>query len=99
MDIPKSQYINIVKYTLQCMKELAETDKSYNLILDIAHYYDNKIRVDAKLSKTEFLELCKGMNIDVSVFEKKQKFEESLWWMNTTGLQNNRQVKNTLLSH
>lgn len=62
-DIPKEQYINIVKFTLECMKDLAKTDKNYNLPLDIMHYYNSAIKKENVITEEEFLQLCKDIGI------------------------------------
>ena len=38
--IDKKTYINIVKFTLESMVDLAKSDKNYNLTADVIHYYE-----------------------------------------------------------
>lgn len=53
----KSTYTGIVEFTLDSMFELAATDNSYCLLLDLIHYYNCTIVPEKELSADEFLDL------------------------------------------
>lgn len=61
--IDKETYINIVKFTLESMVDLAKSDKNYNLTADVIHYYETTIKPEMQISQDEFLELCKEAGI------------------------------------
>lgn len=61
--IDKKTYIDIVKFTLESMVELAKSDKNYNLAADIYLYYETTIKPEMQISQNEFLELCKEAGI------------------------------------
>lgn len=42
--IDKKTYIDIVKFTLESMVDLAKSDKNYNLKADTIHYYETTIK-------------------------------------------------------
>lgn len=61
--LDKQTYINIVKFTLQAMLDMAKENKEYNLIADTIYYYEKKIKPEGMLTQDEFLELCKEAEI------------------------------------
>lgn len=61
--IDRETYINIVKFTLESMVDLAKSDKNYNLTADVIHYYETTIEPEMQISQDEFLELCKEVGI------------------------------------
>lgn len=68
--IPKGQYINIVKFTLESMLDLAKTDKAYHFPSDLLYYYNNKIKKDNILSKNEFSDICNELGISTKILEE-----------------------------
>ncbi|MBO5373699.1 MAG: hypothetical protein J6A75_13420 [Lachnospiraceae bacterium] len=68
--IPKEQYINIVKFTLESMLDLAKTDKTYHFPSDLLYYYNNKIKKDNILSKNEFSDICNELGISTKILEE-----------------------------
>ena len=63
-EIDKKTYINIVKFTLESMVNLAKSDINYNLTADVIHYYETTIKPEMQISQGEFLELCKEARIE-----------------------------------
>ena len=61
--IDKKTYSGIVKFTLESMLDLSKTDKSYNLQVDIIHYYESTVKTEGILTMEEFLDLCKEVGI------------------------------------
>ena len=61
--LDKKTYSGIVKFTLESMLDLSKTDKSYNLQVDIIHYYESTVKIEGILTMEEFLDLCKEVGI------------------------------------
>ena len=61
--LDKKTYSGIVKFTLESMLDLSKTDKSYNLQVDIIHYYESTVKTEGILTMEEFLDLCKEVGI------------------------------------
>lgn len=61
--LDKKTYSGIVKFTLESMLDLSKTDKSYNLQVDIIHYYESTVKTEGILTMEEFLNLCKEVGI------------------------------------
>lgn len=62
--VDKKTYIKIVRFTLGAMMDQAQTDKTYNLLADMIDYYLTKIQPDGMLTKDEFTQLCKEVEIE-----------------------------------
>ena len=62
--VDKQTYINIVRFTLGSMMDLAHTDKTYNLLADTINYYLTKIQPDGMLTKDEFTLLCQEVEME-----------------------------------
>ena len=61
-------YIKAVKFTLNCMLDLAESDPLYSFYADLDHYYENSIKREGVLDKGELLWL-----LDEVLKERKSK--------------------------
>lgn len=59
----KETYINIVRFTLESMINLAKSDKDYNITLDTIHYYETVIKPEGQINQDEFLALCEEVGI------------------------------------
>lgn len=62
VDIPKEKYKDIVRYTLNCMLDLAKEDVNYNVHADLQQYYTNAIQREAVLTEEEFVAILKEVN-------------------------------------
>ena len=56
-------YRNIVKFTLESMKEISEKEPEYNLQYDIIRYYEDTIKREGKITQQEFLQICNDVGI------------------------------------
>ena len=61
--LDKKTYSGIVKFTLESMLDLSKTDKSYNLQVDIIHYYESTVKTEGIITIDEFFALCIEMGI------------------------------------